>query len=414
MDSPTDRFQGARTPPRHELNPLLNPLLADNMGRWAEVYFASPPEKREEAVLALLRELEAENSASKVPSEPQQAAPAIPAEIPVSGSESATTRGYRTNLQHCDACGHDNPSEQWFCGMCGTPLSGTAAKHIRMNEISHHQGVTNQPFQSRAYADPEYQKSIEPRPLPPIEEPTRDPYDLSPFQSLRRKELAAQLASQQSPANRNRYYIGIGAAVLILAMAYLAWLGSRGSQKAHQTPAPSPPSAVDTVHAPASANTAASSSSQADATRLPGIPAAHVSTRPNGPKSGSSAILAGGATSAERTPAPSSISSLQPAADNLNLQDSSGNGEEELATAQRYLNGTNGQPRDAGEAAKWLWKSIAKHNGPALLVLADLYLKGEGVIKNCDQARVLLDSAAQRRLVAAGERLRNLQAFGCQ
>jgi TPR repeat protein len=91
-----------------------------------------------------------------------------------------------------------------------------------------------------------------------------------------------------------------------------------------------------------------------------------------------------------------------------------GGGGEELATAQRFLHGSTGQARDTSEAAKWLWKSIAKHNGPAMLELADLYLKGDGVPKSCDQARVLLDSAARRGMARAGQRLRNLQAFGCQ
>lgn len=79
--------------------------------------------------------------------------------------------------------------------------------------------------------------------------------------------------------------------------------------------------------------------------------------------------------------------------------------------AQRYL---TGQPRDSAEAAKLLWKAMGKHNGPAMVALADLYLKGDGVSKNCDQARVLLDSAAQRGVAGAGQRLRSLQAFGCQ
>ncbi len=58
----SDPPQGAHTLPRPELNPLLNPILADNMGRWAEVYFKAPQERREEAVLELIRELEAERS----------------------------------------------------------------------------------------------------------------------------------------------------------------------------------------------------------------------------------------------------------------------------------------------------------------------------------------------------------------
>src|SRR5205085_7237968 len=44
--------------PGPELNPMLNPTLGKNLGRWAQVYFTSPPEKREEAVQELLKELE--------------------------------------------------------------------------------------------------------------------------------------------------------------------------------------------------------------------------------------------------------------------------------------------------------------------------------------------------------------------
>jgi TPR repeat protein len=47
-------------------------------------------------------------------------------------------------------------------------------------------------------------------------------------------------------------------------------------------------------------------------------------------------------------------------------------------------------------------------------MLSDLYLHGEGVPKNCDQARVLLDAAARKGEAAAAERLRNLPSYGCQ
>jgi len=90
-----------------------------------------------------------------------------------------------------------------------------------------------------------------------------------------------------------------------------------------------------------------------------------------------------------------------------------GSGAEELATAQGYLSGTEGQPRNRTEAAKWLWKAVAKHNADATLLLADLYLKGQGVGKNCDQARILLDAAARKGMKDAGDRLRHLPAFGC-
>ena len=44
--------------PNPELILFLNPTLGRHLGRWAQVYFTSPPEKREEAVGELLRELQ--------------------------------------------------------------------------------------------------------------------------------------------------------------------------------------------------------------------------------------------------------------------------------------------------------------------------------------------------------------------
>ncbi len=87
--------------------------------------------------------------------------------------------------------------------------------------------------------------------------------------------------------------------------------------------------------------------------------------------------------------------------------------------AQQYLNGSNlngssGQERNRAEGAKWLWKAVSKHNAEATLLLADLYLRGEGVGKSCDQAHILLDAAARQGIKGAGDKLRHLQAFGCQ
>jgi hypothetical protein len=90
-------------------------------------------------------------------------------------------------------------------------------------------------------------------------------------------------------------------------------------------------------------------------------------------------------------------------------------GAEELATAEKYLNGSYpGGARDNREAAQWLWKAVGKGNLTATLLLSDLYLRGDGIPKSCDQARLLLNVAARKGKAAAGERLRNLQAFGCQ
>ena len=48
-------------PSPSDLNPLTNPVLERNLGRWAKVYFGNPPEKREQAVSNLLEQIKRES-----------------------------------------------------------------------------------------------------------------------------------------------------------------------------------------------------------------------------------------------------------------------------------------------------------------------------------------------------------------
>jgi len=47
------------------------------------------------------------------------------------------------------------------------------------------------------------------------------------------------------------------------------------------------------------------------------------------------------------------------------------------------------------------------------LMLADLYARGDGVPRSCDQARILLTAALKRGASEAGQKLRDLQSSGC-
>lgn len=82
--------------------------------------------------------------------------------------------------------------------------------------------------------------------------------------------------------------------------------------------------------------------------------------------------------------------------------------------ARDFLNGRNGKEPNRSLAAIYLWKAVAKQNIEATVMLSDLYLRGDGVPKNCEQARLLLDAAALKGRKDAAVQLRNLQAFGCQ
>jgi len=89
-----------------------------------------------------------------------------------------------------------------------------------------------------------------------------------------------------------------------------------------------------------------------------------------------------------------------------------GDGVQELLLARHFLDGKGGT-RDTAEAVKWLWKAVGKQNTGAVILLADLYLIGDGVPKNCDQARLLLVAAAKRGASDAAQKLLSLESNGC-
>lgn len=69
--------------------------------------------------------------------------------------------------------------------------------------------------------------------------------------------------------------------------------------------------------------------------------------------------------------------------------------------------------QDRGAEVARLWSAVALGNSSAEVDLARLYLKGDGVPRNCEQAKVLLRAAAKRGSVEAQQQLKELRASGC-
>ena len=67
---------------------------------------------------------------------------------------------------------------------------------------------------------------------------------------------------------------------------------------------------------------------------------------------------------------------------------------------------------DPAAAAAWLWKATSRGNPVAPVRLADMYIKGQGVPRSCEQALVLLRSAATKENAPARNRLAALYANG--
>ncbi len=409
--------------PDTELNPLVNPLLAAHMGRWAEVYFTSPPEKRAQAVSDLVRELSLES-----PSMPP--APATSAreniwpkdkdedEIKEISSPDSGAVAERAMVA-CESCGHKNVAPQRFCGMCGTPLPSSIEPFQPFEEP--------EPITSTGWheAGAQPRDLLQPNPglattIVPVPDRYATPNPPWPPPPENTPAEFSMLSEYQSEPARHPYriYAGLFVAIVLGLLVYVAWRNNSAFWSSGTAPAPLPQAVPEAKsEAPAAADAPAATGTQPNATSsntpanapihsaAPSQDRAAVSPGNDGRFQGRSSPVP-----AKARPAPAvATASANPAAD---LPGQSG--AEELALAKRYLNAGPGTARDSHQAAMLLWKAVAKQNLTATLLLSDLYLRGDGVSKSCDQARLLLDAAARKGAGAAAERLRNLQAFGCR
>lgn len=84
----------------------------------------------------------------------------------------------------------------------------------------------------------------------------------------------------------------------------------------------------------------------------------------------------------------------------------------EFETALAYL-GDSSSSYDPATAAKWLWAATRKGDTAANILLADLYIRGDGVPQNCAQGRILLLAASQKGNEEATRKLQQVDAGAC-
>ncbi|MGA9811969.1 MAG: hypothetical protein WBQ64_04275 [Terriglobales bacterium] len=334
-----------------ELNPLTNPVLERNLGRWAQVYFSTPPAKRQQAVGKLLEEIQRETGAGPAQKEVRP----------------YFARDEKFQSALCAACQHQNRPGHKFCSRCGQAL------HPVQSDPAHHLGETE---------------------MSEVQ-PSRSENDV---QWLRDRAFSG-LDGSESPQRRGWKYLA-GALVLVLAgFAYLQW-----------TPRPqtgvAPTATAPQLSAPVASplqNSSSSGSNPAETISPEGkAPQALNTAEPHN----HAAMPAGVQPASQKSPLLKS-QAPQPALAG------EASGDSDLRLAQRYLGGSLGV-RDSSEAAKLLWKSVGKQNATAALLLSGLYLRGDGVPRSCDQARLLLMAAARRGAPQAAQQLRDLESQGCR
>ena len=301
----------------------------------------------------------------------------------------------------CGACAHENPAEERFCGMCGASL--------QISPEGTPSAVRATPNLLWAVTIPEYAIDAELHPTA-ASGGHNEPKAAWPLPERILPSFAVQSEPESVPY-RYRLYVGAVLALLLPPLIYM-YMASRSTKTISDAPgtqfavsrniplAPPPaPPAVPAVSAEPS--TTESIPPEENSSASPAAPPVRVKSQPAATSRRINRVRARPASTIVTTAA----SSYALAADASGAQD--------LATAEMYLNGTQGMPRDRREAAQWLWKAVGKGNVAATTTLSDLYLRGDGVPKNCDQARLLLDAAARKGGRAAAARLGHLQAFDC-
>jgi hypothetical protein len=397
---------------------MLNPTLGRNLGRWAHVYFTSPPEKREQAVLELLRELEAESGS---PGTPESG-------VPLNGNSTIPkTEGRMTpETVLCAECGHLNAKPQRFCGMCGSSLT--------LDDASARSGTEPIPSTISGRMAKELPSDAPHQPVfPTLSLFAQAAEDTSSSSTRRNSEIHwlrdRDFEEETATSPALKYVLVVLAIVLAGAFFYSrsrtqvtrspgeqgpsgVWTGGGGAPPPARSPSSSPaPTTADEANSkkldstPAATAPAATSNS---ATAQEPTPA-----EPNPQSAPQTTTPARAANSGTKQPTVTPVSESQHLA--TAPRESGGaamNGSVELATAEEFLTGKRG-PRNSAVAATFLWKAVSKENTTAALLLSDLYRTGDGVPKSCDQARLLLYAAARKNVPEAGRKLRALQG-GCQ
>jgi hypothetical protein len=423
--------------PEEELNPLLNPLLAAHMGRWAEVYFTSPPEKRPQAVSDLVRELAGTSTPASV-SPQRDGEKRVWSNAAEEVSSPSAPKAMEQPTVICESCGHENSARQRFCGMCGTPLPSLSEESPQTFIAEVEQPAAASWDEREALSDQsresdqtrERDLQVAAASAPAVEyQPARGEYPQTvgnppwPPREQRAAEFSVLSDYESEPARHPyRIYVGVVVAILLGLLVYKTWQSNTPVRTGEVAPTAIPEaSPAAKSEPPAAAETPAPTPTQpsAKATNTPAPVAPAAPAAPNESRAGAQPEVARSAApriSDRRVPATGIANHPAPhaIAPSPTSSVSGQSGSEELAAAEKYLNTGSGTARNTQQAVPWLWKAVAKQNLTATLLLSDLYLRGDGVSKSCDQARLLLDAAARKGATAAADRLRNLRAFGCR
>jgi len=456
------RSPGSPALPNARLNPLLNPLLAKQLGRWAHIYYTASVDKREAAIEKLVCELEAEEArlaggspgpllesssqtsvASRVvgpvlitgPAQDLSRLESALAEAPRSGALEIQPQLARFEHEAVEAPvpeGLDNEregaaeTERGFGPEGQEPIQGEesavpGAEAVPESWQELLGGTGGTPRDDRRQQTQGRETGLPSESLPYGDSyVSRDAvaYSQSFDNLLARSEQIQMLPPEGSGWRRPLIVVGV-LAVLGGSLWMIQERRQRsGAMEQAQKPQ-APAAAAGAVQPPVTQYSAGPASAAPAAGTTPvGAPPAAGAPVAAAPSQQSSLVLPSG-TAPHETPkvtngnaSTTRVPSPQiPLPTDANLPS-----DPDLLAGMRELQGPQ---RNSAEAARHLWQSVKNQNGSALILLAGLYANGDGVTKDCDQAKILLD-AATRQSKSHAQFLRvemtraDLRSSGCE
>lgn len=485
-------------PSRH-LSPVLNPLLASHMGRWAEIYYTTPVEKRDEAVAQLLQELEAEARSGKPSPEsmpaPKADAPALRADLPLDSEAGAIPSQEHKNLaagtvssslpMERELAKHSEPGSSepgsseldlpdldqpepdlpelnfqnlnskaldlgtHFESVAPEENTGTPLFEEREDSSAARTGVEAFVASSPEPTPVSMLSPIQRLPIPELEE-AEIHADTAPEIGGMSASILATAAASEAPhpaqvdlpvapfqtlfvplaTTRHRIPRSLMIASLFaLGVVTLIWT-LRHEAGTSNTALSSP---TGTIAVPQAATPPAAETRTSEQ-EVPGETKPTAKSDPSLPSSTSQTPESAAENPAveksvieksvieksvpERAVTQRAVGERSAVENAVAEKSEAENQAPEVSDPdlQAGLQFLHGDPsgRNSAEAARYLWKSVSRQNGQALAELAGLYAKGDGVVKDCDQARILLQAAAHHKNVKLGATLETLHQSGCE
>jgi hypothetical protein len=401
--------------------------LAKQLGRWAHIYYTASVDKREAAIEKLVCELEAEEARLSGGGNPTIAREAfsqstqqsrVGGPVLVTGQTTEETQPQIVEMPRVldSPSGAEHPtfevSEQ--PGLISSELFGVSEgpKNQQLEQDRPVKPVPEAALESwqellrqTGSAPPadrwqppnvhQAEQTVEPH-------PNQDSYisqDAIPYSHPFEDLLAKSEQIQMLPPSTQRWRLPLIAAAVLAVLGGSLWLMQNRHVRTgaiQQAPKPQgqvvPPPAVQPskVQPPAVQPSGAGPSGNSPSAASPAASSAQ-SPPPAIPRPMTEHRAPGTPdVSGTNANAPVSHGTFAPAP---GLTEAASASDPDLLAGMRELQGPQ---RNSAEAARHLWQSVKNQNSAALIPLAGLYAKGDGVSQDCDQAKILLDAATRQ------------------